>query len=147
MENQVKLTAARRMRRQCVRLRETVATKGKQNMIIVLALVALIVVFYILNPNFLKTYNIVSMAQSLAPYAVLALGVTFVIDTGGIDLSIGTVCIASSVIAGHMFEKNLIPLWAVIPLMIAMGALFGLVNGILVAKLKVPAFIATLAFN
>ena len=144
MENQVKLTAARRMRRQCVRLRETVATKGKQNMIIVLALVALIVVFYILNPNFLKTYNIVSMAQSLAPYAVLALGVTFVIATGGIDLSIGTVCIASSVIAGHMFERNLIPLWAVIPLMIAMGALFGLVNGILVAKLKVPAFIATL---
>ena len=135
MENQVKLTAARRMRRQCVRLRETVATKGKQNMIIVLALVALIVVFYILNPNFLKTYNIVSMAQSLAPYAVLALGVTFVIATGGIDLSIGTVCIASSVIAGHMFERNLIPLWAVIPLMIAMGALFGLVNGILVAMM------------
>ena len=126
MENQVKLTAARQLRRQGVRLRETVATKGKQNMIIVLALVALIAVFYILNPNFLKTYNIVSMAQSLAPYAVLALGVTFVIATGGIDLSIGTVCIASSVIAGHMFEKNLVPLWAVIPLMIAIGALFGL---------------------
>ena len=84
------------------------------------------------------------MAQSLAPLCRLALGVTFVIATGRHRLSIGTVCIASSVGAGHMFERNLIPLRAVIPLMIAMGALFGLVNGILVAKLKVPAFIATL---
>lgn len=144
MENQVKLTVARRLRRQGVRLRQAVATKGKQNMIIVLALLALVAAFYILNPNFLKTYNIVSMAQSLAPYAILALGVTFVIATGGIDLSIGTVCIASSVIAGHLYVKELVPLWAVIPLMIAIGALFGLINGLLVAKLKVPAFIATL---
>ena len=68
-----------------------IANKGKQNMIIIAALVVLILIFAFLNPNFLGKYNIVSMAQSLAPYAVLALGVTFVIATGGIDLSIGTV--------------------------------------------------------
>lgn len=142
--NNIKLTAKRRLRRQGVRLWETVTTKGKQNMIILLALIALIAIFYILNPNFLKVYNIVSMAQSLAPYAILALGVTFVIATGGIDLSIGTVCIASAVVAGHMFTLNILPLWATIPMMIAIGALFGIINGVLVAKLKVPAFIATL---
>ena len=113
-------------------------------MIILIALVVLIFVFYLLNPNFLNRYNIVSMAQSFAPYAILALGVTFVIATGGIDLSIGTVCIASSVVAGHLFTKQIIPLWATIPVMILIGALFGLINGFLVAKLKIPAFIATL---
>lgn len=142
--NNIKLTAGRRLRRQGANLWETITTKGKQNMIIMLALVALIAVFYILNPNFLKVYNIVSMAQSLAPYAILALGVTFVIATGGIDLSIGTVCIASAVVAGHLYSLNIIPLWAVIPVMIVIGAVFGIINGVLVAKLKVPAFIATL---
>ncbi len=140
----VKLNASRKLRRTGVRLGNALATKGKQNMIILLALVVLILIFYIFNPNFLKIYNIVSMAQSLAPYAILALGVTFVIASGGIDLSIGTVCIASSVVSGHLYVLGLIPLWLTLPMMIAIGCLFGLINGVLVAKLKVPAFIATL---
>lgn len=119
------------------------ATKGKQNLIVVTALIALILIFAVLNPNFINKNNIVSMAQSLAPYAVLALGVTFVIATGGIDLSIGTVCIASAVIAGKLYMLGM-PLWATIPVMIAIGTLFGFINGILVAKFKLPAFIATL---
>ncbi len=120
-----------------------VATKGKQNLIVVAALVALIAIFAVLNPNFINKNNIVSMAQSLAPYAVLALGVTFVIATGGIDLSIGTVCIASAVVAGKLYMLGM-PLWVTIPVMIAIGTLFGFINGILVAKFKLPAFIATL---
>ena len=117
--------------------------KGKQNMIIIIALAALVVIFTLLNPNFIGRYNIVSMAQSLAPYAILGLGVTFVIATGGIDLSIGTVCIASAVIAGKLYMVGM-PLWATIPVMIAIGTIFGFINGLLVAKLKLPAFIATL---
>ena len=145
MDNEnVKISASRRMRRSVINFGRNIKTKGMQNMIILIALVVLIFVFYLLNPNFLNRYNIVSMAQSLAPYAILALGVTFVIATGGIDLSIGTVCIASSVVAGHPFTKQIIPLWATIPVMILIGALFGLINGFLVAKLKIPAFIATL---
>ena len=133
-----------RLRRAGGRMVHNIATKGKQNMIILAALLVLGAVFAILNPNFLGKYNIVSMAQSLAPYAVLALGVTFAIATGGIDLSIGTVCIAASVISGKLFTSGLIPLWATIPLMIAIGLVFGLLNGVLIAKLKLPAFIATL---
>jgi len=114
-----------------------------QNIITIAALAALVIVFAVLNPNFLSKYNIVSMAQSLAPYAIMALGVTFVIATGGIDLSIGTVCIASAVVAGKLYMVGM-PLWATIPVMIAIGTLFGLINGLLVAKLKIPAFIATL---
>ena len=118
--------------------------KSKQNFIIVVALLVLVILFYLLNPNFLNEYNIISMAQSLAPYAILGLGVTFAIATGGIDLSIGTVCIASSVVAGKLYTDGLIPLWGTIPVMILIGGLFGLINGLLVAKLKLPAFIATL---
>ncbi len=118
--------------------------KFKQNAIIILALVVLVLLFWALNPNFLNEFNIISMAQSLAPYAILGLGVTFAIATGGIDLSIGTVCIASSVVAGKLYTDGFIPLYLTIPVMIGIGALFGLINGFLVAKLKLPAFIATL---
>ena len=118
--------------------------KFKQNAIIILALIVLVLLFWALNPNFLNEFNIISMAQSLAPYAILGLGVTFAIATGGIDLSIGTVCIASSVVAGKLYTDGFIPLYLTIPVMIGIGALFGLINGFLVAKLKLPAFIATL---
>lgn len=114
-----------------------------QNIITIVALAVLLVIFAALNPNFLSKYNIVSMAQSLAPYAIMALGVTFVIATGGIDLSIGTVCIAAAVVAGKMYMEGM-PLWATIPVMIVIGTFFGFINGLLVAKLKIPAFIATL---
>lgn len=118
--------------------------KSKQNFIIVGALIVLVLLFYALNPNFLNEYNIISMAQSLAPYAIMGLGVTFAIATGGIDLSIGTVCIASSVIAGKLYTDGVLPLWGTVPVMISIGGLFGLINGLLIAKLKLPAFIATL---
>ena len=114
-----------------------------QNIITVVALAVLVIIFVALNPNFISKYNIVSMAQSLAPYAIMALGVTFVIATGGIDLSIGTVCIAAAVVAGKLYMEGM-PLWATIPVMIGIGTLFGLINGLLIAKLKIPAFIATL---
>lgn len=144
MENKkISLPLDRKMRRAGEKVKDVVVNKGKQNMIIIAALVVLALIFYILNPNFFSSYNIVSMTQSLAPYAVLALGVTFVIATGGIDLSIGTVCIASAVLAGFFYTKGM-PLWLTIPVMIGIGGLFGLLNGFLVAKLKLPAFIATL---
>ena len=137
------LALKRGLRRTGNKAAEFMATKGKQNMIIIAALAVLVIIFALLNPNFLGKYNIVSMAQSLAPYAFLGLGVTFVIATGGIDLSIGTVCIASAVVAGKLYMGGM-PLWATIPVMVAIGTMFGYINGILVAKLKLPAFIATL---
>lgn len=118
-------------------------SKGKQNFIVLAALVILVIIFSILNGNFVDKYNIVSMVQSLAPYAILALGVTFVIATGGIDLSIGTVCIACAVISGKLYMDGM-PLVLTIPVMIIIGTLFGFINGLLIAKLKIPAFIATL---
>jgi len=118
--------------------------KIREKLIITGVLIALVGLFYLLNPNFLKSYNLLSMGQSVAPYLVMSLGVTFVIATGGIDLSIGTTCIAAATIAGDIYASGICPLWATIPIMIAIGTAVGLVNGILVAKFKLPAFIATL---
>ncbi len=124
--------------------KERAPFKLQQNIIILIAMIVLIVIFSALNSNFIDRYNLVSMAQSLAPYAVLSLGVTFVIATGGIDLSIGTVCIASAVIAGKLYTTETIPLALTIPVMCGIGLLVGLINGLLIAKAKVPNFIATL---
>ena len=118
-------------------------TNGKQNLIIMLATVVGFLIFTVINTSFADGLNILTMVQELAPYAILGLGVTFVIATGGIDLSIGTVCIASAVIAGKFYTDGL-PLWLACIAMVIIGGLFGLLNGFLIAKLKLPPFIATL---
>ena len=119
-----------------------------QNMVIILAAVVLFLVFYLINPGFASKGNLLTMAKSLVPYAILALGVTFVIATGGIDLSIGTVCIGSSVLAGALCRTGVSindgTLWLTIPVILCTGMVFGLINGLLVAKCKIAPFIATL---
>ena len=119
--------------------------KLQQNIIMLIAMVVLYGLFSLINPNLLKDkYLFLSMIQQFAPYAIMGLGVTFVIATGGIDLSLGTVTIASAVLAGKFYTEGILPLWATIPMMILIGTLCGLLNGLMVAKLKIPAFIATL---
>ena len=118
-------------------------TNGKQNLIIMLSTVVLFLLFTVINTSFADGLDILTMVQELAPYAILGLGVTFVIATGGIDLSIGTVCIASAVIAGKFYTDGM-PLWIACICMVIVGGLFGLLNGFLIAKLKLPPFIATL---
>ncbi len=119
--------------------------KLQQNIIMLLAAIVLLGAFSLVNPNIIKDkYMILSMVQSFTPYAIMGLGVTFVIATGGIDLSLGTVMIASAVLAGKLYTDGAIPLWATIPVMLCISTTFGLLNGLMVAKLKLPAFIATL---
>ncbi len=123
-------------------------TTGKQNIVIVLAAVILFLVFYLINPGFTSDGNLLNMAKAWVPYAILSLGVTFVIATGGIDLSIGTVCIGSAVMAGALcgtgvsIDDGNVAL--TIPIILVTGLVFGLINGLLVAKCKIAPFIATL---
>ncbi len=125
-----------------------VKNNGKQNIVIVFATVALFAIFTLINPSFADKGVLLTMSKSLVPYAILALGVTFVIATGGIDLSIGTVCIGSAVLAGALCRTGVNldegVLWLTIPVILLTGLLFGLLNGILVAKCKIAPFIATL---
>ena len=120
---------------------------GKQNLVIIAAAIVLYVIFTMINPGFASSHNLLTMTKSFVPYAILALGVTFVIATGGIDLSIGTVCVGSAVFAGALCRTTVTVtenLWLTIPIMLSVGLIFGLVNGLLVAKCKLAPFIATL---
>lgn len=115
----------------------------KQEVLLTLILIAMVFIFSLFNPNFIKSYNLLSMSQTLVPYAVLTLGILFVIGTGNTDLSLGSVCIASCVIAGKAYLVGA-PLWAVIPIMIIVSLIFGAINGYLVSYKEIPSFIGTL---
>src|SRR3977135_433588 len=106
------------------------------------ALITLFVVFSLASPNFLQFDNVVGILLATTVNGILALGVTFVIITGGIDLSIGTVMTLSAVMAGPVATVGQLPLPLAVAAGIATGGLAGLVNGVLIAKLKIPSFIA-----
>lgn len=108
------------------------------------SLIMLIIIFSVLSPNFLTKMNIISILLATAVNGVLAVGVTFVIITGGIDLSVGTVMTFSSVITGVFTTMLGLPIPVGIIMGIGAGALCGFINGFNVAKFKIPAFIATL---
>ena len=108
------------------------------------ALILLIVVFSLASPNFFQTENLIGILIATTVNGVLALGVTYVIITAGIDLSIGTVMTLSAVMTGVLITNWHFPVLLGTLGGIATGTLAGLVNGTIIAKLKVPPFIATL---
>ena len=117
--------------------------EGRNIRILLFTLILICEVFSLINGNFLSVYNLVSIGQSAAPYALLSLGAIFPIALGCTDLSSGAVCIASAAVAGKLYAMGM-PLAAVIPVMLAFGGLMGLMNGALVSRLKLPPFIVTL---
>jgi ribose transport system permease protein len=108
------------------------------------ALLVIIVVFSLLSPNFFEFDNVVGILLATAVNGVLALGVTFVIITGGIDLSIGTVMTLAAVMTGVLITNLGLPIPVGVLGGMATGALAGLTNGILIGRYKIPSFIATL---
>ncbi len=108
------------------------------------ALIILMVVFSTLSEYFLSFSNLVDILLAAAVTGVLAIGATFVITTGGIDLSVGTVMTLSAVMAAQTMTVWDLPVAFGVLAALATGAICGLVNGILVAKMGLPPFIATL---
>jgi ribose transport system permease protein len=108
-----------------------------------IALVVLSVIFTLRSPVFLSEQNIRGMLADSSLIIVLALGMTFVIAIGGIDLSIATTVTLASVMMGVAYSAGW-PLLMVVVVGLATGALVGCVNGILVGRVKIPDFIVTL---
>jgi ribose transport system permease protein len=108
------------------------------------ALIVLFVIFSLASPNFLQFDNVVGILLATSVNGVLALGVTFVIVTGGIDLSVGTVMTLSAVMAGVFMTNLHLPMLIGILAGLVTGGLAGAVNGLVVARLRIPPFIATL---
>ena len=107
-------------------------------------LIALLVVFSIASPNFMQTQNVLAILQATSVNGVLAIAATLVIITGGIDLSVGTLMTFCAVIAGVILTYLGMPLVVGVVGAILAGTVSGLISGTIIAKLKVPPFIATL---
>lgn len=109
------------------------------------AIIAVIVaICAIFAPKFLTSYNISNIFKQCAITGIIGLAATFVIVSGGIDLSLGSVCGLGSVIVALLMQKTGAPIWACIVAAIACGALCGTFNAFIIHSAKVAPFIATL---
>ncbi|MET9534143.1 substrate-binding domain-containing protein [Streptomyces sp. NPDC006649] len=109
------------------------------------ALVVLVVAMSLLSGDFLTTQNLLNVGVQAAVTAILAFGVTFVIVSAGIDLSVGSVAALSATVLAWTATSEGIPVWIAVILAVATGIACGLVNGVLISYGKLPPFIATLA--
>ncbi|MFZ7234350.1 ribose ABC transporter permease [Avibacterium avium] len=109
----------------------------------ILALIVLIVIVSSINPNFFTMDNLLNILRQTSVNAIIAVGMTFVILTAGIDLSVGSVLALTGAIAASLVNLDL-SIFIVIPLVLLCGTLLGGISGVIIAKGKVQAFIATL---
>ncbi len=117
---------------------------ARQKFLAFASLLVLMAFFTAASPNFLQMDNMVAILQATAVNGVLAIACTFVIITSGIDLSVGTLMTFCSVMAGVFLTYWGLPIYMGIFAAIFFGALCGFTSGVLIAKLKIPPFIATL---
>lgn len=119
-----------------------------------IALAVLVVTFSLLSPEFLTTGNLSILVKHVAINAILAIGMTFVILSGGIDLSVGAIAGLCGIVAGALLDRGVVlpqlgvvvylHTWLVVVVALGVGMAVGAVNGWLVARLGVAPFIATL---
>src|ERR1043165_4634912 len=118
-----------------------------------IALFAVILFFSFAAPNFLSTANIILMSKHVALNAFLAIGMTFVIVTGGIDLSVGSIVGLCGMVAGYLVLNGIdlqigytiyFNVVEIMLITLVVGVMIGAVNGLLITRLNVAPFIATL---
>lgn len=109
-----------------------------------LAYLGMVVIFAFISPFFLSVPNIINIAQTLAIIGVVAAGETLVIVHGGFDLSVGATAALSGVIIGILHTNRILPIWPATLLGLASGAIVGLVNGLVITRLRINAIITTL---
>jgi ribose transport system permease protein len=115
-----------------------------QKVVAFVVLIALIAFFTFANPNFLTEDNLVGILQATAVNGVLGVASTLVIITGGIDLSVGTLMTFTAVMCGVVLTNWGLPLIFGVVAALLFGAICGAVSGTIIAKMRVPPFIATL---
>ena len=111
------------------------------------ALVLLVIIIAINRPNFIKPSNLINIFRQASIIGLMAVGMTFVVLTGGIDLSVGAIFTAAGMFSALTAQNHNLP-W-IVPVLagLAVGVVLGFINGIVVAVWRVPAFIATLGMQ
>ena len=113
---------------------------------ILVVLILIIAVFSLQNPRYLDFDNLLDILEQASINGFLAIGVTFAIITAGIDLSVGSVMAVSIVACGQLAVAGLAP-WQVLSLGLLLGLVLGSLNGVMITKMKLQPFIATLGTN
>ncbi len=114
---------------------------------IVVGLIIIAIVFQVQNDRFLTAGNFVNLIVQTAPYAVIAMGVTFALLLGEIDLSIGFVSGVGGVLTAILLtpDGSVLPTWLVLLIVLGSGLAIGTFHGLIITKLGVPSFVVTLA--
>ena len=110
-----------------------------------LLLVLLCIVFAFSSDVFFTTKNAVTILRQVAPVGIIAVGATYVILTGGIDLSVGSIAAFVGVLCANWLRDGQIGVVPTVITMLFLGAILGTFNGLLVSKIGIPDFIVTLA--
>jgi ribose transport system permease protein len=119
-------------------------SEAMQKLLAFASLILLLIYFSFASPAFMQTDNMINILQATAVNGVLAIASTFIIITAGIDLSVGTLMTFTAVMCGVFLTYWHLPMWTGVLAAIGTGALAGAISGTLIAKLKIPPFIATL---
>jgi simple sugar transport system permease protein len=106
---------------------------------------AMIIGFWFAEPAFLNINNLFSVLQAVAVVAILGVGVTLTLAVGGFDLSIGSVAASAVMAASYAMVVWQFDAYATIPAVLSMGAVIGLLNGLLIVRVGVPDLLATLS--
>lgn len=104
----------------------------------------MLVVFTLLTPYFLTARNFINIGQTLAVVGIVAIGETLVLISGGVDLSVGSVAALAGVVTSLFWDNELLPLWGCVLAGLLSGTLVGLVNGLIVTRLRINPLITTL---
>lgn len=118
---------------------------GFNRIVLCCVLLLMYILFAVVSPTFLSYSRILSALNYAYFLGFLALGVTFVIATGGIDFSIGPVMFCSALIGGRLLVKDGFPVIVALLVCILVGVIFGIINGYLVAYMGLPSFISSMA--
>ncbi len=113
--------------------------------ILTLVVVLLMIIIGFFEPKFLGMSNIISLFRATSVYMILVTGMTFVLISGGIDLSHGALIALGSIIASSLISDYNMPIFLAIPLAVILGGIFGLVNGFMISRFNLPPFMVTLA--
>ena len=123
--------------------KKSLPINGRELMVIGI-IAAMAIVFSILSPTFRTYPTLVSVLDSVYYVALMAIGVTFPLITGGVDLSMGTGLVCYALVGGYMIVHKGMPVVVGILIAILIGVIIGLINGVLVAVMDLPPFLATL---
>ena len=110
----------------------------------IIPIIVFVILLTLLSPQFLTTSNLFNIMRQIAVYAIMSVGMTFVIITSGIDLSVGAMIPIVSIVVANIINYNEKLLWVAVIAGILTGALIGLINGILIAYVGIPPFIMTM---